>query len=342
MLRTQRSAIRAGLRGDYQSHAGFSASPRVSAIAQFHGFIIRGGGGMFVRAWPNLVMLLPVLEDGIHLRQFVATGVSMVGTGSEDRSNKEPILVRVAPGIVRPRIVSSTTSLEHLLGPLDLGIEFSWVNGKHLLGWRRVPTSSGWTDRLESGRDQHGGELRGRLRYSWKRQSLVANYQWVHSRDNTDGPFSYAEHFDNLAAEWARTTSVPAHNFSLVGNFSLPRSFSLTLLGSARGPSPYNILTGRDVNNDGLFNDRGGMLRNSGNGPSYSTVSLYGSRHITFGRIFGRREKTSVADVGLQMDNLLGKRNYLTLEPVRSSPLFGHPLTSLPTRSLRLWITFAH
>lgn len=341
ILRTQQLVIRAGLRSDYQSRAGFSASPRVSAISQFHGFIFRGGSGMFVQSWPNLVMLLPLLQDGIHARQFVASGVSMVSIGGEDLSSKEPIIARVAPGIVRPRIVSSTTSLEHLLGGVDLGIEFNWASGKHLLGWRRVPTSNGWTDWLESDRDQHRAELRGRLRYGWKGQSVIANYEWIHSRDNSDGPFSYAEHFDNLRGEWARTSGVPAHNFSLIGNLSLPHSFSVTLLGSAHGPTPYNILSGKDVNNNGLFNDRDGMMRNSGNGPSYNMVSLYGSRHISFGRIFGRREKTPVADIGLQVDNLLGRRNYLALDPVRSSPLFGRPLTGLPTRSLRLWLKLA-
>ena len=246
----------------------------------------------------------------------MATGVSLISSSPDPKGHEKTILVRVAAGFVRPRTISSSVSLEHRLGNFDLGVEFNWEEGKHLLGWRRAPTSSGWTDWLDSARDQNRSELRGRLRYVWKGLNLVVNYEFAHSRDNTDGPFSYTERSDNLRGEWARTTGIPVHNFTLVGNVNLPKSFSLTVLGSAHSQSPYNILTGKDVNNDGLFNDRGGLSRNSGNGPSYSTVSLYCSRHINISRIFDGKEKTLGADVGIQIENFLGRHNYLMLEPV--------------------------
>jgi hypothetical protein len=163
------------------------------------------------------------------------------------------------------------------------------------------------------------------------------NYEWMHSLDDTDGPFSYAEHYNDLQAEWARTAGVPAHNASLVGNLNLPHSFSLTIVGSVHSSSPYNIVTGRDVDNDGLFNDRGGLLRNSGNGPGYRSVSLYGSRRVNLSHFVRKYERANGIVVGLQVDDLLGNQNYLTIEPVEDSPLFGHPLSALPGRTVRLW-----
>ena len=194
----------------------------------------------------------------------------------------------------------------------------------------------GWTDWLESGRDQDRGELRTRLRYEWRGQSLVGNYQWVHSRDNTDGPFSYVAHYNDIRAEWGRTTGLPVHNFSLVGNLNLPRSISLTIVGSAHSASPYNIITGKDANEDGLFNDRGVLRRNSGRGPDYGMVSVYWSRRVALGRFLGNRDKRPGGYIGLQIDNLLGRKNYLMVDPVESSPYFGHPLAALPGRSIRL------
>lgn len=163
----------------------------------------------------------------------------------------------------------------------------------------------------------------------------------MRSRDDTDGPFSYAEFYNNLQAEWARTTAVPAHNASLVANLGLPRSFSLTIVGSFHSSSPYNITTGRDVDNDGLFNDRGGLSRNSGNGPGFRSVSLYGSRLVSLSRLSRKHEKGGGVVVGLQVDDLLGGRNYLTVEGIEDSPLFGEPLSALPGRTVRVWFNLS-
>ncbi len=329
--------VRAGLRGDYQSGAGIEASPRLSAISQVHRFILRGGAGVLVREWPNAVVLRPALQNAIE--PFVSAGVLLAanGTGAPSAGNPLRMTSQAAPGLERPRTVMSKASVERPLGKFDPGIEFTWTNGHHLLGSRRIPAATGWLDLLESNRDIHRSELHPRLRYSWKGQSLTANYEWMHSRDDTDGPFSYAENYNDLAAEWARTTGVPVHNASLVANLSVPGSLFITILGAVHSSSPYNIITGKDVDNDGLFNDRGRLPRNTGNGPGYRAVSLFVSRRLGLGRYLGRHERGSSANVGLQVDDLLGNKNYLTVEAVEGSPLFGLPLSALPGRSMKLW-----
>ncbi len=333
--------IRAGVRGDYQSGAGIEFSPRASAITQFHGFILREGVGLFVHEFPNAVFLEPLRNN--TLDPFVAASVSLPAneTGMPTASNQAWIISQIAPGLDRPRSVMSKTSVDRPLGNFDAGLEFTWTRGDHLLGSRRIPSDSGWLDLLESNRDLHRSEVHPRIRYRWGRQILTANYEWMRSRDDTDGPFSYAEFYNNLQAEWARTTAVPAHNASLVANLGLPRSFSLTIVGSFHSSSPYNITTGRDVDNDGLFNDRGGLSRNSGNGPGFRSVSLYGSRLVSLSRLSRKHEKGGGVVVGLQVDDLLGGRNYLTVEGIEDSPLFGEPLSALPGRTVRVWFNLS-
>lgn len=333
--------IRAGVRGDYQSRAGIEFSPRASAIGQFHSFILREGVGVFVHEWPNAIFFQPLRNN--MLTPFVAANVSLPAndTGTPAASNQAWIISQLASGLDRPRSLMSKSSIDRPLGSCDAGLEFTWTNGGHLLGMRRIPSGSGWLDRLESNRDLHRSELHPRFRYVWRRQTLTANYEWMHSRDDTDGPFSYAEFYNNLQAEWARTTSVPAHNASLVANLNLPRSFSLTIVSSFHSSSPYNITSGRDVDNNGLFNDRGGLLRNSGNGPGYRSVSLYGTRLVSLNRLSRQHEKGGGVVIGLQVDDLLGDRNYLTVEGVEDSPLFGQPLSALPGRTLRIWFNLS-
>ncbi len=341
ILRISHLIIRAGVRGDYQSRAGVEFSPRASAIAQFHKFILREGVGVFVHEWPNAIFLQPLREN--MLDPFVAAGVSLPANETETPTagKRGWILSQLAPGLERPRSLLSKTSVDRPLGDFDAGFEFTWTHGDHLLGSRRIPNDSDWLDLLESNRDLHRSELHPRIRYRWRRQTLTANYEWMHSRDDTDGPFSYPEFYNNLQAEWARTTAVPVHNASLVANLSLPRSFSLTIVSSFHSSSPYNITTGRDVDNDGLFNDRGGLLRNSGDGPGYRSVSLYGSRLVSLGRLSRKHEKAGGVVIGLQVDDLLGDRNYLTVESVEDSPLFGQPLSALPGRTIRVWFNLS-
>src|SRR5207302_11351465 len=124
----------------------------------------------------------------------------------------------------------------------------------------------------------------------------------------------------------------------LVGDFKLPHSLSLTMMASARGSSPYNVISGKEIDGNGLFNHRGGLQRNSGNGPHYRNVSLYGSRHIMIPGLRSKHERNVGVDIGIQVDNLLDSTNYVAVDPVESSPLFGRPLAALPGRSVRVWL----
>lgn len=334
---TARFLIRGGVRADYQSRAGFEVSPRLSVATRVGGFMLRQGAGLFVHEWPNSVFFQTIRNNALD--PFVAGGVALPSNGAlvPVPDNQEWIVTQLSPGLERPRNLMLRSSAERPLGNFDAGLEFSWTSGRHLLGTSRIPDSSGWLDLLESNRDLRRTELHPRLRYKWKRQALTANYEWIHSRDDSDGPFSYAEFYKNILADWARSSGIPAHNASLIGNFTLPRSFFLTVVGSLHSSSPFNVTTGKDIDNNGLFNDRGGLLRNSGNGPNYRSVSLYGSRHVSLGRLLHRPEKGGGMNIGLQVDDLLGNRNYLTLEAVEDSPLFGQPLSALPGRTVRVW-----
>lgn len=188
-------------------------------------------------------------------------------------------------------------------------------------------------------RGREAGRLPAHLRvqYRWKEQNLIGNYEWVHSRDDTDGPFSFPEFQDNLCAEWVPSTGVSVHNTSVVGNFRLPDSISLTVLGSWHSSTPYTILTGEDLNGDRLFNEHKGLPCNSGKGPAYRSVSLYAYRHLWLGKFLSKKKGGLGADVGIQIENVLGNRNYMILDPVSSSPLFGQPLAAFPSRPVRLW-----
>lgn len=100
-----------------------------------------------------------------------------------------------------------------------------------------------------------------------------------------------------------------------------------------RSSSPFNITTGLDPAGRGLYVDRGGRPRNSGNGPAYTSLNAFVYRRFP---IPGARLGPRHWSVGLQADNLVGAHNYGSIGSVLNSSTFGKPLLALPGRSFRL------
>jgi hypothetical protein len=195
-------------------------------------------------------------------------------------------------------------------------------------------------DTLESSRFARRHRLHVSLQGETKGQRIGAHYQWTRSRDDTDGPFSFPESQDDLAAEGARSAGIAPHELSVVGSFRLPAGVSLTVVESYHSSTPYNVTSGADPGGLGLFTFRDGRPRNSGDGPGYHSTSLYLSRRIALPGTGGASARRTWANVSLHVENLLNERNYVAVGGVAGSPLFGVPLVALPGRSLRLSVSF--
>ncbi|MDA2925072.1 hypothetical protein MYX65_10570, partial [Acidobacteria bacterium AH-259-L09] len=336
LLRSRKAMVRGGLRTDYQTRGGVLFSPRLYGEVQLHRFTLRGGAGIFVHNWPNAIFVQTMKADPLHLQRFLVKNVSFVDLNSEIQNTTPLIVSSISPDLARSRHLMLRGSIEGRFGHFIPAAEYTWTNGTRLLGSRRLTTQTGWMDLLESGHLLRKHQLHLRLNYQWKGQSITAHYEWIHSRDNTDGPFSFPERQDDIGAEWARTTGVAPHNFNLVARFKLPSAVSVSLVATSRSSVPYNVTSSVDRGANGLFNDRAGRARNSGIGPAYNSLALFAHRRIQIPHFLVRSKEKVYADVGLQGDNLLGNKNYLSLGSVIGSPLFGKPFGAFPDRSLRL------
>jgi hypothetical protein len=341
LVHAENVLVTGGLRADYQTHGGTMVSPRLSLAARLKEFVLRAGTGMFVHDWPGDVVVHVIEEDGFHLQPFILQNVSL----SQALRPLNPqvgfaaalVQSRLAPDFTRPRDLMFKASVEHSCGHFIPALEYTAVEGRHLLGSERLGERQGWLDLLESDRARRRQQLHARLRFPWKVQNITAHYEWIQSKDDTSGPLSFPEHPYELKQEWARSAGISANNFTLVDRFKLPDEISVTLIATARGSAPYNITTDID-NGDGLLNDRGGRNRNSGNGPGYKSLDLSGYRRIRLPAFSGKSERRAYMAVGIQVNNLLGNRNYTSLDSITGSPLFGHPLSAGPGRSVRLWL----
>lgn len=340
ILQSARVRLRGGLRADYQTDGGTLVSPRLAGVATWRGSTLRWGGGIFVHNWTTGVLLQAIKNDRSHLDRFLVTSASFADPEGGDTSQAVPIDSRIAGDLTRPRDLVLRASVERPLGRLTLGIEYTWTSTTHRLGSRRLAVHDGWMDTLESNRFARRHRLHASLQCEAKGQRISAHYQWTRSRDDTDGPFSFPESQEGPDAEEARSAGVAPHELSVVASFKVPAGVSLTVIESYHSSTPYNVTSGTDPAGLGLYSFRAGRLRNSGNGPGYNSVSVYGSRRIALPIPGGSSRRRIWADVGLHVENLLNDRNYVAVGGVAGSPLLGAPLVGLPGRSLRVSVSF--
>jgi hypothetical protein len=336
IVRTRVGSVRGGLRADYQSRGRLLLSPRVStSISLPSGLLMRAGAGMFVENWKDDTFISVIENDGRHLHRTLIPNASLSDLTPPSAPRSE-VASAIAPSLALPREWMSKVSVERSFKSFVPGLEYTFIQGSHLLGSERLSASSGWMDLLESNRAFRKQQLHLRTQYKFGGQILTGNYEWVRSFDNTDGPFSFPAISGDLKDEWARSSGISPHNMTLAGNFQLHGGVFVNLVGSWRSSAPYNITSGLDPAHNGLHNDRGGLPRNSGRAPAYGNISFYASRRFPMPRLTKKSQHNLYANLGLQAENVLGNRNYGALDAVKSSPIFGQPLSAVPGRSFRL------
>ena len=188
----------------------------------------------------------------------------------------------------------------------------------------------------------------------WKRTTLFANYTIAKLRNNTDGPFSIPATGD-LAAEWGPAATDTRHRFNVAFNNQIIRNLLIGLNVNGSTGGAYTLLTGRDDNRDGVFNDRpSGVGRNTLRATGQETVNLFVAYQFAFGRmaplppgigVFGGGNSTQVrtfdqgtARYRLQFyvaaQNLTDRANFQGYSGTMISPFFGRPTTVSAMRKI--------
>jgi hypothetical protein len=205
-------------------------------------------------------------------------------------------------------------------------------------------------------------------RVRWKRVTVFANYTLASLRNNTDGPFIVAPTGD-LAAEWGPAAGgvasgpelgVPGvfviggatpltdvrSRLNLSVNNQIIRNVLLAVNLNTRTAPPYTLLSGRDNNGDGIFNDRPlAVGRNTQRASGQTTINVMAGYVFTFGHmaplppgigVFGGGGATQVRTVDqgtaryrlqvfVQAQNLTNESNYVGYGGTLTSPFFGRP-----------------
>ena len=184
-------------------------------------------------------------------------------------------------------------------------------------------------------------------RISWKRTTLFANYTWTTFRNDTNGPFSLPS-TGNLADEWGPGANDIRHRLNLTLNNQIVRNLLVGLNFNGNTAPAYTMLSGRDDNGDGVFNDRpAGVGRNTVRASGRAEVGLFLAYQFAFGNtaplppgigVFGGGGSIQVRTVDqgtkrvrlqifIQAQNLTNQANYFGYSGTLTSPFFGRPTT---------------
>jgi hypothetical protein len=182
---------------------------------------------------------------------------------------------------------------------------------------------------------------------SWKRTTVFINETLASLENNTDGPFSIPA-TGQLTAEWGPAATDVRSRLNVNFNNQIIRNVLVSFnVNTSTGPA-YTLLTGRDDNGDGVFNDRpAGVGRNTLRASGQTTVNVFLAYQFAFGRtaplppgigVFGGGGAAQVRtfdqgnaryrlQVYVQAQNLTNQANYLGYSGTLTSPFFGKPTT---------------
>ena len=194
-------------------------------------------------------------------------------------------------------------------------------------------------------------------RISLKRTTLFLNYTLAKLRNNTDGPFVIPA--TEGAAEWGPASNDVRHRLNFSLNNQIVRNLLVAFNVNRNTGDAYNLLTGRDDDGNGVFNDRpAGAGRNTLRASGQTNVNMFVAYQFAFGRtaalppgigIFGGGASAQVRtfdqgtakyrlQIFVQGQNLTNAVNYIGYSGTMTSRFFGQPTAVRDMRKIDVGI----
>ena len=312
--------------------------------------VVRGGFGIFYTRFGQNLTLQATRFNGVNEQQFLITNATPEGQSILDLFPVVPTTAQlaafqlqqttrqVAPDITTPYTMQTAIGVDRKL-PHNMTVTFNYIAARtlHVLRSRNINApllgaagrpvldASGNFVRPNPGlANVYQYESSGRFNQNQfvttfssrlsPRFSVTANYTLNFAHSDADGAGSFPMNQYDLAGEYGRSALDIRHRFSLYGSISgLPWGLSASPFVTYFSGRPFNIVIGRDLNGDAIFNDRPAFAtdlsrpsvrvtpygafdldplpgqtiipRNFGTGPAFFSVNMRLSKTIGFGEV---------------------------------------------------------
>ena len=376
-----------GVRNEIQSRIGnkLNAMPRVGVTWAPFGSqtsAIRGGYGVFYDWYDASLYDQTLRVDGLSVRDVriscvvdndycatmnsldaLAAGVTMTPSGR----------IQASADLQMPRVQQASVSYDRQLTPnVMLQTSYQVLRGFNEMRSRNInapidgvrpnpafgditqfeSTGKSATERLTIG-------TRIRLPFAGTQPGMLnVNYTYGHDKNYADGATSLPSNSVNPNLDWGPSRQDIRHRLQIQTQaplfFGIRGNANLTIASGV----PYNMTTGRDDNDDGVFNDRPvGVGRNSLRGDTTWGLNLNLSRRISFGgttavrgggqgfggpggRGQGGPNGTRSVEIFVQAQNVLNHVTYTGYTGNLLSPFFGMPTSVGLPRDVNVGLRF--
>lgn len=375
--------LNVGVRYDYESYAGIlqdknNVSPRfaVSYDPWNRGrTVLRGGGGLFqdqitLNQWLIIVLNVINAQDFIVLSNpgypdpfgGVPQPPAPPNTELFDPNMNTPYAAHLTAGAKQELADGYAVSADYVfvrgydqLRRRDLNAppNGTTIRPNPALGRQLIHESAG-------DREHHALLVSAERRFSdrWRFQAsytLSSTKSDFEARNTTTLP---TDQYD-LEADWGPADTDSRHNLTLTGQVVLPFDVQLSGIFVLRSAEPFNVVSGRDTNNDSRLGDRpdpdpngpyptngvteygrfsiplnrpGTLGRNAFRGPDFRQLDLRLSKSLSFGP---RRLELIV-----EAFNLTNRVNYGAYTGSIQSAVFGQPQSAQAPRQVQLGVRF--
>jgi len=243
--------------------------------------VLRAGAGVFYDRFAADLTLQALRLNGVTQQQYLVPNPDFfpdVPPIASLQDNVAPQTIRrVAPNLQVPYIAQAAIGIERQL-PKNITVAVTYTNsrGVHMLRSRNINAPLPGTydpQNPASGVRPYGSE-QNIYQYEssgvFNQNQLITNfnarvspkfslfgfYMLNRARSNSDGAGSFPANQYDLTTEYGRAAFDVRHRFFMGGSIALPFGFRISPFLQISSGRPFDILVGRDLNGDSLFNDR--------------------------------------------------------------------------------------
>ena len=265
-----------GLRHEFQNHLQdkLNFAPRFGLAWQpdkAHKSTIRAGAGIFFTGLDSGITSDTIRLDGVHQQQFTIIDpnffigdIPSTFTGAQAH---QPTIRIKSEGLNDPYSILATVSYERQLPWKMTGsVGYRFTRGIHLLRSRNINApldnvlpfpGEGPILQYESTGLSERNEINVNVRTGFSQTlTFFGGYTLSRTKSNTDGSGTMPSNPYDLSIEWGRAANDSHNNVFLGGSYLAKWSIRISPIAIITSGRPFNITTGRDLNNDLSYADR--------------------------------------------------------------------------------------
>lgn len=384
-------SVSLGLRQEVQTHMddSWNLAPRAAFTWTLGKSNVRGGWGVFYDWYDSSLYEQTVRLDGTHQLEEVIVDPGYPDASAGAGTQLPASIIRGAPELTQPTIQQASIGLERPITEwMGVRSDYMWTRGTNTLrsvnanapdaaGIRPDPSLGNVSEIQSTGKTaQDRVTVALNLRVPSRRVFGNVMYQWANTRNYADSALSLPSNSLAPDADWGPAAQDIRHRLFFMVNAPLPFGVRAGLNVQASSALPYTITTGRDDNDDTVFNDRpAGVSRNSARGAAQWNTNLRVSRSFNLGGVRAGDGPAPMGgpppaaqrgpgggagegggpqmvlmqqsnaryrlDVYVQAFNVLNHTNLNAFVGNLLSPAFGTATSAAPARRLEVGATFA-